>query len=172
MHDDQLIKALITARLNHQGRIDDGDALRIFLLPLAHLHVLCGDDERVQDRIQLLAFHFIRKNDRSQLRSIQRAVRVQKASSKSLNARFQSQGAWRNNVSRRGIRIQNMTTQLGQHAQHERFANRNRSGESNLQHRSGSLSLWEGKYILDSPAELSILGSESNGADTPYDPWE
>jgi hypothetical protein len=49
--DDQFIKALVAARLDHQRGVNDRDASRVFRLPLAQPLVLGGDYKRVEDGI-------------------------------------------------------------------------------------------------------------------------
>src|SRR5205085_4446755 len=67
--DDQLVEASVAARLDHQRRVNDRQAARVFILPAPQQSVLLGDDERVQYRVQTLAPPRVAEGERAEPRA-------------------------------------------------------------------------------------------------------
>src|SRR5947209_5068471 len=143
--DDELVEASVSARLDQQGRVHDGDAARVFLLKAAQRGVLLRDDEGVQYRVQSLAPPLVAEDQRAESRTVERPVRAQDLRAELFQDRAKPRRPRLDHAPRQPVRVNDVAAKPGQHARHEGLPRSNRTRQSNAQHfnERGNGEMWK-----------------------------
>src|SRR5882724_5725216 len=97
MNYDQLVKALIASRLDHQRGLNYCDSIRVGGFPFMQHFVLSRNDVWVQDRIQQQALRIVSKDQGAQFFPVQPAVCLDDLFTKSFSDCAQSWRTWLDN---------------------------------------------------------------------------